>query len=60
MDAYVAACDCNREQRINLRRMPEMSFQIDDSLDYIDNIDQALKGLEDPIKNPTDRLRKKK
>ena len=43
-----------------LRRMPEMSFHIDDSLDYIDNIDQALKGLEDPIKNPEDRLRKKK
>ncbi len=43
-----------------LRRMPEMTFHIDDSLDYIDNIDQALKGLEDPIKNPPDRLRKKK
>ena len=43
-----------------LRRMPEITFQIDDSLDYIDNIDQALKGLEDPIKNPPDRLRKKK
>jgi len=43
-----------------LRRMPEMSYHIDDSLDYIDNIDQALKGLEDPIKNPPDRLRKKK
>ena len=43
-----------------LRRMPEMTVHIDDSLDYIDNIDQALKGLEDPIKNPPDRLRKKK
>ena len=43
-----------------LRRMPEMTFHIDDSLDYIDNIDQALKGLEDPIKNPPDRSRKKK
>ena len=43
-----------------LRRMPDMTFQIDDSLDYIDNIDQALKGLEDPIKNPTNGMRKKK
>ena len=43
-----------------LRRMPEMTFLIDDSLDYIDNIDQALKGLEDPIKNPTNGMRKKK
>jgi len=43
-----------------LRRMPEMTFLIDDSLDYIDNIDQALKGLDDPIKNPTNGMRKKK
>ncbi|CAG0907749.1 unnamed protein product, partial [Cyprideis torosa] len=43
-----------------LRRMPEMTFLIDDSLDYIDNIDQALKGLEDPIKNPTNGMSKKK
>ncbi len=43
-----------------LRRMPEMTFLVDDSLDYIDNIDQALKGLEDPIKNPTNGMRKKK
>ena len=43
-----------------LRRMPEMTFLIDDTLDYIDNIDQALKGLEDPIKNPTNGMRKKK
>ena len=31
--------------------MPEISFYIDDSLDYIDNIDKALKGESDnPIK----------
>ena len=36
-----------------LRRMPELSFYLDDSLDYIDNIDNSLKGnVEDPIKNP--------
>ena len=34
-----------------LRIMPEISFYIDDSLDYIDNIDKALKGGGDnPIK----------
>ncbi len=43
-----------------LRRMPEMSFQIDDSLDYIDSIEKALKGTEDPIRNPSERLKKKK
>ena len=31
--------------------MPEISFYIDDSLDYIDNIDKALNGEGDnPIK----------
>ena len=36
-----------------LRRMPELSFHIDDSLDYIEEIDKALQGKnEDPIKHP--------
>jgi len=42
-----------------LRRMPELAFFIDDSLDYIENIDDALKGKDDPIQNP-DMLNKKK
>ena len=34
-----------------LRIIPEISFYIDDSLDYIDNIDKALKGEgNNPIK----------
>jgi ribosome-binding factor A len=36
-----------------LRRLPEPTFFIDDSLDYIENIDAALRGEdENPIKNP--------
>ena len=36
-----------------LRRVPALTFLIDDSLDYIENIDASLKGKdEDPIKNP--------
>lgn len=36
-----------------LRRMPELTFYVDDSLDYIDGIDQSLSGnVENPIKNP--------
>lgn len=36
-----------------LRRMPKLLFFGDDSLDYIDRIDNALKGREEnPIKNP--------
>ena len=41
--------------RHQLRRMPELFFYIDDSLEYIDNIEKSLKGEEDPIKN-TDLL----
>jgi len=42
-----------------LRRMPELSFYIDDSLDYIENIDAALKGNDDPIKSSKNLKNKK-
>ena len=42
-----------------LRRMPSLEFFVDDSLEYIDNIDRSLKGLDDPIDNP-DLLDKRK
>jgi len=36
-----------------LRRMPELTFYLDDSLDYIEDIDASLRGdVENPIKNP--------
>ncbi len=35
-----------------LRRMPELSFFIDDSLEYIEQIDRAVKGEDNPIDNP--------
>lgn len=42
-----------RRTRNQLRRMPELLFFGDDSLDYIDEIDKSLKGKDiDPIKNP--------
>ena len=37
--------------RHQLRRMPQLEFFIDDSLAYIDRIEESLKGNEDPIKN---------
>ncbi len=44
-----------------LRRMPDLTFFLDDSLDYIDNIDAALRGEDDnPIKNPEILPRRKK
>ena len=43
-----------------LRRVPELFFYYDDSLDYIENIDHSLRGQDaDPIKNP-DILDKRK
>lgn len=35
--------DLGQRVRLQLRKIPELSFFIDDSLDYIDNIDKLLK-----------------
>ena len=48
-----------RRTRHQLRRMPELLFFIDDSLEYIDQIDRSLKGTENPILND-DLLQKRK
>ncbi|MCW5519898.1 30S ribosome-binding factor RbfA [Aureitalea sp. L0-47] len=42
-----------------LRKMPDLVFYNDDSLDYIENIEKAVKGLENPLENP-DILPKRK
>ncbi len=42
-----------------LRRMPNLDFYIDDSLDYIENIEKSIKGEENPIEQP-DLLSKRK
>jgi len=42
-----------RRTRNQLRRMPNLYFYGDDSLDYIEGIESALKGeKENPIENP--------
>lgn len=45
--------------RNQLRRMPNLEFFIDDSLEYIERIDKSLKGEENPIKD-ADLLDKRK
>ena len=45
--------------RHQLRKMPDLTFFNDDSLEYIDKIDKAVKGEENPIENP-DLLPKRK
>ena len=42
-----------------LRRMPELEFFVDDSLEYIDKIEKSLKGNDNPIMDP-DLLDKRK
>lgn len=42
-----------------LRKMPDLSFYNDDSLEYIQTIDKAVKGEDNPLKNP-DLLPKRK
>ena len=46
--------------RHQLRRMPTVEFFIDDSLEYIKNIERSLKGEEDPIKDEDLLGRRKK
>ena len=46
--------------RHQFRRMPELEFFLDDSLEYIDKIDRSLKGLDNPIEHPELLERRKK
>ncbi|MFD1094553.1 30S ribosome-binding factor RbfA [Salegentibacter chungangensis] len=44
-----------------LRKMPDINYYVDDSLEYIENIEKSIKGNENPISNPDllDRRKKK-
>lgn len=46
--------------RYQLRRMPALEFYIDDSLEYIQNIERSIKGEENPINEPNLLERRKK
>jgi len=45
--------ELSQRTKHQLRRMPNLEFFIDDSLEYIDKIDKSLKGEENPIKDPS-------
>jgi ribosome-binding factor A len=51
--------DLSQRVKLQLRKVPNLSFYIDDSLDYIEKIDNALAGKENPIEN-RDLLDKRK
>jgi len=43
--------DLSQRVRLQLRKVPTLVFFIDDSLDYIEKIDNALSSKENPIEN---------
>ncbi|WGK65847.1 30S ribosome-binding factor RbfA [Croceiramulus getboli] len=43
-----------------LRRMPELHYHVDDSLEYIDKIERSLKEGQNPLENPDLLDRRKK
>jgi ribosome-binding factor A len=51
--------DLSQRVKLQLRKVPNLVFFIDDSLEYIEKIDNALSGKENPIENP-DLLEKRK
>ena len=51
--------DLSQRVKLQLRKVPNLTFYIDDSLDYIEKIDNALSAKENPIEN-RDLLEKRK
>ena len=49
LNAFQVKHDLAQLLRNELRRIPELQFFLDDSLDYIEGIDAALKATENPI-----------
>jgi ribosome-binding factor A len=46
--------DLSQKMKNQLRRIPELHFYLDDSLDYIEAIEKELDKGENHIKNPND------
>jgi ribosome-binding factor A len=58
-NAHLIKHELAQRTKHQLRRMPQLEFFIDDSLEYIDRIEKSLKGKDNPISNP-DLLDKRK
>ncbi len=59
-NAAIIKHELAKRTKHQLRRMPELLFFIDDSLEYIDQIDRSLKGTDDPILNDNISQKRKK
>ena len=57
-NAFQVKHDLSQILKNELRRIPELHFFMDDSLDYIEEIEEALKTPENPIMAP-DKLAKR-
>ena len=51
--------DLAQRVKNQLRKVPSLLFYNDDSMEYMESIDKALKGVDNPIDNP-DLLEKRK
>lgn len=58
-NAHLIKHEIAQRTRNQLRRMPDLEFFIDDSLEYIEKIEKSLKGSDNPLENP-DLLDKRK
>ena len=59
-NSYQIRHDMSQRMKNQLRRMPEFSFYIDDSLDYVDAIDKALNQPDNPIEDPKELPKRQK
>lgn len=59
-NAAIIKHELAKRTKHQLRRMPELLFFIDDSLEYIDQIDRSLKGIDNPILNENPPQKRKK
>jgi len=51
-NAHLIKHEIAQRTRNQLRRMPDLEFFIDDSLEYIEKIEKSLKGSDNPLENP--------
>ncbi len=58
-NAVMIKHNLSQRVKLQLRKVPNLVFYIDDSLDYIEKIDHALSGKDNPIEN-RDLLEKRK
>lgn len=59
-NAAIIKHELAKRTKHQLRRMPELLFFIDDSLEYIDQIDRSLKGTDNPIQDVNILKKRKK